>query len=56
VFSFEDGLDIILVPYALELLRDALAIRDINYAKRLFLLFLLPTTSLRLNYRINEAL
>jgi hypothetical protein len=37
--QFEDGPDIILVPYALELLRDALDIRVINCPKRLFLFF-----------------
>jgi hypothetical protein len=56
VFSFEDGPDSILVPYALELPRDALDIQDINCAKRLFLLFLLTTTPLGPDNRINEAL
>jgi hypothetical protein len=43
-------------PNALELLRDALDIRDINYEKRLLLLFLLRTTPLEPDNRINEAL
>jgi hypothetical protein len=46
VFCFENGPDIVLVPYAPELLRDAVDIRDINCAQRLLLLFLLMTTPL----------
>jgi hypothetical protein len=52
---FEDGFDIILVPYALILLRDALDLRSIYCAKRLFLLFL-TTTPLGPDKRIKGAL
>jgi hypothetical protein len=39
VFIFEDGPEIIRVSYALEVLRDALDMRGIKCAKRLFLFF-----------------
>jgi hypothetical protein len=56
VFCLKDGPDVVLVPYALELLRDALDIRDINCAEMFFLFLRLTTTALGRDNRVNKAL
>jgi hypothetical protein len=55
VFSFEDPRNVVLVPYAFELLRNTLNIRDIHRTERVFLFFL-TTTTLRPDNRVNKTL
>jgi hypothetical protein len=55
VFSFEDSSYVALIPYAFELLRNTLNIRDIHQAKRFFLFFL-TSTALGPDNRVNNTL
>jgi hypothetical protein len=54
VFSSEDRPDVVSIPYAFELPRNALHIWDVHRAQRL-LLFIQTNAALGINDRVNET-
>jgi hypothetical protein len=55
MFSFEDGPDVIMIPYTFERLWNTFHIWDIHIAQRRFLLITI-TTTLGINNQVNKTM